>query len=169
MTDGGASAPLFRMAPDLAIDALNLAYWAGQPPSLRVPLALAAALRRQGRAVTLFLDATVRHRFPHEAEVAAALDAGGEGVVVAASGVPADRLLLRHARDRQGLVVSRDTFRDHRRRFRRLIDDPARRIAGHVGSDCLHLPALGLAVPLPASATEALRDFRDATERTVIP
>lgn len=145
---------------DVAIDALNLAYWAGRVPTLRVPLALAAALAERGDRPVLFFDATLRHRYPHELDIAMAVTAGGEGIVIAPAGVPADRLLLRHARDIGGVMVSRDRFGDHRRRFRRLIDDPTRRVDGFVADDHLQIPPLAVVVRLPPSATEAWQAWR---------
>lgn len=152
---------------NVAIDALNLAYWAGRLPTLRVALAVAAALVERGDRPVMFLDATIRHRYPHEAAAAAALGAGGEGIVVAPGGVPADRLLLRHARDHDGVILSRDHFRDHRRRFRRLIDDPVRRVEGCVASDRVRVPALAIDAPLPISADAAWQGWLSAQRGAV--
>lgn len=152
---------------NVAVDALNLAYWAGRRPTLRVALSVATALRARGDQAVLFLDATLRHHYSHEAAVAAALDAGGEGIVVAPTGVPADRLLLRDARDRGGVIVSRDRFRDHRQRFRRLVDDPARRVEGFVADDRVRVPALAIDVPLPVTADAAWRDWLAAPRASV--
>ncbi len=137
------------------IDALNLAYWCGAPPSLRLPLCALAELLRAGIAATLVFDANARYRLQHEADVYAALAVDEQHVVVAPSGRPADRVMLRLATACGGRVLSRDKFADHRRRYRKLIDDPARLLPGWVHQDTLHLPALQIAASLPADAQAA--------------
>ena len=145
---------------EVLIDALNVAWWCGAPPSLRLPVTLLAALLRRGDRAWLYFDASAPHRFAHERGEYDALISMTDHVLVAPSGTPADRLLLRHARDRSARIVSRDRFRDHRRRFRRLIDDPARVLGGAVESDRGCVQGLGIEAPLPVSSRLALDALR---------
>ena len=137
------------------IDALNLAYWCGAPPSLRVPMAAMTGLLRAGLPTSMVFDASARYRLGDEAALCARLLRYPEQVIEAPSGLPADRLMLRRATRLGARVLSRDRYRDHRRRHRRLIDDPARLIAGGVREDRLSLPMLGLILDLPATALAA--------------
>lgn len=145
-------------AMPLWLDGLNIAWWCGAPPSLRLPVTLATGLFAAGHVVTVVFDASAIHHWPQEAALHTALLAS-PGIQQVPSGQPADRLLLREARRTHGVIVSRDGFRDHRRRYRRLIDDPARHVAGFVRDDALHLPALALHLPLPDSAEAAVAAF----------
>jgi hypothetical protein len=138
------------------VDALNVAWWAGAPPSLRLPLTLLAALLERGYTTTLFFDASAHHHFAAEAAACEAL-LHLPRCVQTPSGRCADGELLRQARRTGALVVSRDHFRDHRRRYRKLIDDPTRRCEGFLADDALHLPGLDLIAPLPPTAEAALR------------
>ncbi|GAC1629209.1 MAG: hypothetical protein NVS9B10_20080 [Nevskia sp.] len=138
------------------IDALNTAYWCSNPPSLRLPLTLLAALLAEGREATLYFDASARYRLrPDETARYAQLLRHARRAIEVPSGRPADRVLLQQARAADAAILSRDRFRDHRRRFRRLIDDPARLFAGTVHDDRVHIPALALAIPLPATVDAA--------------
>lgn len=128
---------------------MNLAYWCDRPPSLRVPLAVLAALRARGQPVRLIFDASARHRLGEEAAQYLHGLAGDEAFEEVPSGRPADRELLRQARAQDALLLSRDRFRDHRRRYRKLIDDPQRVFGGYVADDRLHIPMLALDLPLP--------------------
>lgn len=152
-----ASAPALPPAgpPRVFIDALNLAYWRGQQPSLRVPLALLAQLLEQGREAVLYFDANARHRIGGEAREYLQLLEHSRFCVEAPSGKRADGLMLRAATACGGCVVSRDKYRDYRKKYRRLIDDPARLLAGGVREDRLRVPGLGVDVALPASVDEA--------------
>jgi hypothetical protein len=143
MSDIPANAPLL-------IDGLNVAYWGGPPPTLRLPFALFHALRQRGDSVLLVFDASTAHRCPAE-EVEAYQQALAKlpDVVQVPSGQSADRWLLRRATQTGGRIISRDHFGDHRRRHRRLIDDPARRVEGFVQGEILHLPALEVVVRAP--------------------
>ncbi len=147
MTEGPTAVPAL-----LLIDALNVAYWRGAPPSLRLPLALAVALLKARRRVRLVFDASTPFRLP-EAEQAPyqRLIAEPTLAVPVPSGVPADRQLLRLARAGGAVIVSRDRFRDHRARYRRLIDDPARLLDGYASEALLTLPRLGLDAPVEGS------------------
>ena len=144
------------VARPVCVDALNVAYWAGSPPSLRLPLALLAVLHDRRHDATLFFDASARYHLAAEADTYAALVAQPFCVEVP-HGRSADTALLRQARRSGALVISRDRFRAHRRRYRRLIDDAGRRCEGHVTDDALHLPMLGLVAPLASSAALALQ------------
>lgn len=143
MSDPSVPAPLL-------IDGLNVAYWGGPPPTLRLPFSLFHALRQRGDSVLLVFDASTVHRCP-AAEVAAYLQAlvTLPDVVQVPSGQSADRWLLRRATQTGGRIISRDHFADHRRRHRRLIDDPTRRLEGFVQGENLHLPALEVVVRAP--------------------
>lgn len=140
----------------LFVDALNVAYWCGQPPSLRVPIALITGLLAAGHEAVLCFDASARYQLKDDAEHYQRLIQLDGIAFEVPSGIPADRILLRQANARGGIILSRDRFRDHRRRYRRLIDDPARVLAGQVRNDRLLLPALALDLPLPASTEQAL-------------
>jgi hypothetical protein len=143
MTVGHTAAPL------LLIDALNVAYWRGAPPSLRLPLALATGLIDRERTVRMIFDASTPFRLPSDERDAYRQLLAQPGLAVeVASGVPADRQLLRLARASGSVIISRDRFREHRARYRRLIDDPERLLGGHVSADTLLLPHLDLAIPL---------------------
>ena len=146
---GGVAVPLL-------IDALNVAYWCGSPPSLRLPLSLLLALRQRGEAAVLMFDASARYHFKAESDAYAEL-LGVHGLAVEVpSGRPADRELLRRATKTGACIISRDRFRDHRRRHRKLIDDPARCLAGRVRDDRIEVDAIGLAAPIVSSPGQAL-------------
>jgi len=141
--------------PRIFIDGLNLAYWRGQQPSLRVPLALLTQLLEEGRDVVLYFDANARHRLGDEAGLYLQLLERSRFCVEVPSGKRADGLMLRAATACGGCVVSRDKYRDYRKKFRRLIDDPARLLAGGVRQDRLRVPGLSVDMALPATASEA--------------
>lgn len=138
------------------VDGLNVAHWCGRSPQLRLPLALLAALQRQGVAACLYFDASARHRFADDADSYAALRQLGHFCIEVPAGRTADGALLRDARATGACIVSRDHFSDQRRRYRKLIDEPGRLLAGFVRDNALHLPALALQAPLPTHAAEAL-------------
>jgi hypothetical protein len=145
------------------VDALNVAYWAGAPASLRLPLALLETLLKRGHVTTLFFDASARHHFAAEAESYAALLAQRPDCIEVPAGRSTDALLLREARRCQALIASRDHFRAHRRRYRKLIDEPGRRCEGFVADDALHLPALALTATLASTAATALQALPQRT------
>ena len=88
------------------------------------------------------------HRLPEtEHGVYATLLQTGQALQTA-KGIPADRQLLRLARRLGALVVSRDSFRDHRSRYRRLIDEPGRLLGGFVENGALFVPGLEVTAPL---------------------
>jgi hypothetical protein len=128
----------------LLIDGLNVAYWRGNPPSLALPLAVAAALFRHGHRVRLIFDASTPHRLPAtQRENYARMLQSGQ-VEQTPSGVPADRHLLKLARAGGAAIISRDRFRDHRARYRKLIDDPGRLMDGYIEGDSVRIPGLGI-------------------------
>lgn len=139
------------------IDALNVAYWCGRPPSLRLPLALMTALLAEGYQAVLFFDASARYQLGEESDLYAQLMQVPDHFVEVPSGRSADTELLKRARATGACIVSRDHFRDHRRRYRKLIDDPARLLMGFVSNEHLLVPALALDVLLPATALAAWR------------
>lgn len=138
------------------IDALNVAYWCGTPPSLRFPLTLLAHLLKQGYPAVLYFDANARYLVGDEAVVYEQLMQLPEHCIQVPSGRRADGVMLKHATAAGGCVISRDKYRDYRKRYRRLIDDPARLLMGGVKDDRLVVPALELDAPLPSSASAAL-------------
>lgn len=146
--------------PRVFIDGLNLAHWRGQQPSLRVPLTLLAQLLDDRREVVLYFDANTRHRLGVEAGLYLQLLEHSGFCVEVPSGKRADGLMLRAATACGGCVVSRDKYRDYRKKFRRLIDDPARLLAGGVREDRLRVPGLSVDVALPATAEEAWSRIR---------
>lgn len=137
------------------IDALNVAYWCGNPPSLRLPITLMAQLLSDGHTALLYFDASAPHALKHELELYMQL-MQSQHCIQMPSGRSADGEMLRAARASGACIVSRDHFSDHRRRYRKLIDDPSRLLPGWVAENHLLVPALGLKTPLPASASEAL-------------
>lgn len=144
----------------LFLDGLNLAYWRGNPPSLRLPLTLMPALMARGHAPRLFFDASAPHRLGEEAVLYAELLRHPRWFVEARAGIPADRLLLRQARDHGASILSRDHYQDHRRRHRRLIDAPGRVLGGWADAQSIRVPALDLELPLPDSAQAAWTALR---------
>ncbi len=137
------------------VDALNVAYWCGAPPSLRLPLALLHQLLADGHRAELVFDASARYPLAAERSVyEPLLQQRAHGFEVP-SGRTADGVLLREARKRGACIISRDRFRDHRRRYRKLIDDGSRLLPGFVASDRLQVPALGLNTALATSAEVA--------------
>lgn len=139
----------------VVIDALNLAYWCGDPPSLRLPIGLMAHLLAAGQRTLLYFDASARYRLRDEAAVYEHLMQHPEHCVEVPSGRTADGVMLRYARSSGACIVSRDRYRDHRRRYRKLIDDPARLLPGWVADNRVRVPMLGLDAPLPATVGEA--------------
>ncbi len=138
----------------LFVDALNVAYWCGQPASLRLPITLIAGLLAAGHDARLCFDASARHQLNDDEHYRRLIMLDALAFEVP-SGIPADRVLLRQANARHGAILSRDRFRDHRRRYRRLIDDPSRLFAGYIRNDRLLLPTLALDLPLPATTGQA--------------
>lgn len=136
------------------IDALNLAYWCGSPPSLRIPLSVFSALRACGHSARLIFDASARYQLEAEAEIYTALLKFPDCAAEVPAGQPADRELIKQARASGATIISRDKFRDYRKKFRKLIDDPERVISGFVEDDRILLPAIGLVARLAPSASE---------------
>lgn len=153
-----ASAPALPPAgpPRVFIDALNLAHWRGRNPSLRVPLTLLAQLIADGREAVLYFDASTRYRLGDETALYQRLLAQEKYCVEVPSGKRADGLLLKAATACGGCVVSRDRYRHYRKKYRRLIDNPARLLQGGVKDDRLRVPGLSVDVALPATAEEAI-------------
>ena len=139
----------------VGVDALNVAHWCGRTPQLRLPLALLAALHRRGFEARLYFDASAPYRFAADGACYAELRQHAALCIEVPPGRSADSALLRDARARGGCIVSRDHFSDHRRRYRKLIDEPGRVLAGFVREEVMHLPGLDLLVPLPVTADEA--------------
>lgn len=139
----------------VGIDALNVAHWCGRQPQLRLPLALLVALQQQGHTACLYFDASAPHRFAADANCYALIKQHPAHCIEVPAGRSADSALLRDARAGGASIVSRDHFSDHRRRYRKLIDEPGRLLTGFVRDEVLHLPALDVLTPLPATAAEA--------------
>lgn len=137
------------------IDALNVAYWCGDPPTLRLPLALMTHLLAARHQALLYFDASARYRLGDEAGLYERLMQHPRYFVEVPSGKSADGVMLRHATASGACIISKDKYRDYRKRYRRLIDDPVRLMSGMVEGDRLLVPALVLDVPLPASGHEA--------------
>ena len=152
----GAAAPKAVNANLIYVDALNVAYWRGNPPSLRMPVTLLAQLIADGYQVLIYFDASARYRLGDEAGLYERLMQHSRFCIEVPSGKSADAVMLRQANTNGARVLSKDKYRDHRRRYRRLIDDPARLMSGGVREGRLRVPALSLDVALPSSAEEAL-------------
>lgn len=144
------------LATPVWVDALNLGYWCGAPPSLRIPLTALQGLLVQGRPATLVFDASAVHQLPPtEREMYAALLAQPAWCIQVPSGSSADVYLLEAAKADGGVIVSRDRFRDHRRRFRSIVHAARRRLDGYVAQDQLHIERLELCVALPTESDQA--------------
>lgn len=141
--------------PQVFIDALNVAYWCGVPPSLRFPLTLLAQLLKAGHPAALYFDANARYLLQEEAGVYQQLMQHPQHCLQVPSGRRADGVMLRHATASGACVISRDKYRDYRKRYRRLIDDPTRLLPGGIRNDRLLVPAMAIDVPLPVSADAA--------------
>ncbi|MGH8432560.1 MAG: NYN domain-containing protein, partial [Solimonas sp.] len=137
------------------IDALNVAYWCGDPPSLRMPMTVMTHLLTAGHQALLYFDASARYRLGSEAGLYERLAQHPRYVIEVPSGSAADAVMLRHATSSGACILSRDQYRDYRKRYRRLIDDPTRLMAGTVEQDRLLVPFLALDMALPASVHEA--------------
>ncbi len=105
--------------------------------------------------MVLYFDANTRYRLGEERELYERLLAHSRHCIEVPSGKRADGLMLRAATACGGVIVSRDKYRDYRKKHRRLIDDPARLLGGGVRAGRLRVPALEIDTALPASAQEA--------------
>ncbi len=146
----------------LLIDALNVSYWCGSPPTLRLPLGLLIGALVAGHDAQLVFDASAPYRLSADADAYRELLRYPSRVTVVASGRSADAVLLRQARSGGAIIISNDRYRDHRRRYRTLIDDAARLLTGRVQDDRIEVPTLALTVPLPASlqpSFDVLNDY----------
>lgn len=142
------------------IDALNVAYWCGMPPSLRLPLVLMQRLLADGDDAALYFDASARHALRHEADLYQQLLQYPQHCIEVPSGRTADGVMLRYARIRDACIVSRDRYRDYRSRFRKLIDDPTRLLPGYVADDQVQVPGLALTAPLAMTAELAWQQLQ---------
>ncbi len=136
------------------IDGLNLAYWCGAPPTLRVPLAAWSAVLSRGATARLVFDASTPYQLPEAEQVVYAqmLADAPQQVLQVPGGESADGHLLALAKSSGGAILSRDRFREYRRGWRVV---RRRRYAGVVAQDQLLLPELELQAPLEASAHAA--------------
>ncbi len=105
--------------------------------------------------MVLYFDANTRYRLGEESELYERLLAHPRLCVEVPSGKRADGLMLRAATACGGIVVSRDKYRDYRKKHRRLIDDPARLLGGGVRQGQLRVSGLEIDTALPASTQEA--------------
>ncbi|AXQ27791.1 hypothetical protein D0B54_03490 [Solimonas sp. K1W22B-7] len=149
------------------VDALNLAYWRSNPPSLRLPLTLLAQLLAERHDVVLYFDASARYRLGGERELYERLLQHPRYCVEVPSGKSADGVMLRDAMACGGRVVSRDKYSDHRKRYRRLIDDPQRLLSGEVREGRVLVSKLNLDVPLPASSEAAWERLEPLLRRAI--
>lgn len=114
-----------------------------------------AQLLRDGHVARMYFDASAPYALRQEAGSYAQLLQQPAHCIQMPSGRSADGEMLRLARASGGCILSRDHFRDHRRRYRKLIDEPGRVMPGWVAEHHLLLPALNLRLALPASAGAA--------------
>lgn len=145
----------------MLIDGLNVAYWCGTPASLRIPLSLLLGLLQAGFPARVILDASARHRLQDGDGLPALIDAFPGHLRQVPSGVPADRELIRCARVEGGRIISRDRFRDHRRKFRRFIDTPGCILAGGIEADRIRIPHLEFSAALHSSSSSVLPVLRE--------
>jgi hypothetical protein len=111
-------------------------------------------LLARGDDARLVFDASARHRLPEDEGAHYEQLQQAPWFVQVPSGQSADTVLLKTARDTGACIVTRDHYRDHRKRYRRIIDDPTRLIDGWIESDRLVVPALDIASPITSSAFE---------------
>jgi hypothetical protein len=140
------------MTREILIDGLNLAYWCGAPPSLRLPVTLLTRLLADGHRARLYFDASARYRLKDEAELYERLKQHSQHFVEVPSGRTADREMLRRATTSGACIVTRDRYRDHRRRHRKLIDEPGRLLPGNIDNDRLSVAPLVFDLPCPSPA-----------------
>ena len=144
------------MTPPFLLDALNLAYWRGSPPSLRIPLSMAAGLLEKHGRVRLIFDASTRHRLSvAEQPLYERVLEDSSLAMQVPSGEQADRHLLQIARQESASIISRDRFRDHRRGFVSIIHNPQRLMDGWAAGDTVHVPVLELTTALYPTAQDA--------------
>ena len=133
-----------------------MAYWCGRPPSLRLPLAVAGGLLTRAARTWLVFDASTVHQLaPDEHAIYQALLELPTVATQVPAGESADRTLLETAKAAGGCIVSRDRFREHRRRFRSIVGHSDRCLDGWVANDRIIVPGLDLDVVLPESAAVA--------------
>lgn len=144
--------------PTHVLDGLNLAYWAGLPPSLRVPLGLMAALLARGDRPFVVFDASARYQLPPDEQPSYANLLQSSWATEVPSGDSADGHLLKLAVDAGACVISRDRFREFRRKYRAVTRNPDRELDGTVHDDQIFVPGADLVAVLPASADLALLD-----------
>ena len=142
--------------PTHVLDGMNLAYWAGLPPSLRVPLGLMAALLARGDRPFAVFDANARYQLPPDEQPCYAVLLQSPLATEVPSGDSADGHLLKLAVDAAACVISRDRFREFRRKYRSVTRNPYRRLDGTVRDDQIFVPGAHLVASLPASADLAL-------------
>lgn len=138
--------------PTHVLDGMNLAYWAGLPPSLRVPLGLMAALLARGERPFAVFDASARYQLPPNEQPCYAALLQSPWATEVPSGDSADGHLLKLAVDAGACVISRDRFREFRRKYRAVTRNPDRKLDGTVHDDQIFVPGADLVASLPESA-----------------
>lgn len=104
----------------------------------------------------MIFDASTRHRLlAEERAVYEQLLQEPGCAIEAPSGRSADSLLLKQARATGAAIVSRDHYAEHRRRYRKLIDDANRLHPGWVRDGHLYVPTLAVDAALATHAEAA--------------
>lgn len=114
-----------------------------------------AQLIAGGHPALLYFDASARSRLTAETDVYEQLMRYPERFIEVPEGRTADEAMLRRATSTGACIISKDKFRDYRRRYRKLIKNPARVMTGHVDAGHLFVPALALSAELAASTAAA--------------
>lgn len=140
--------------PTHVLDGLNLAYWAGLPPTLRVPLGVMAALLERGDRPHAVFDASTQYQLPPDEQLCYAALLESPFATQVPSGESADGYLLAMAVNAGACVISRDRFREFRRKYRAVTRNPNRRLDGTVRDDQIFVPGADLVADLPVSAEQ---------------
>ena len=101
---------------DIILDGSNIMYWRGDGPELAAVKDTLDGLSARGFRPGVVFDANVGYkligRYQNDAELAKLLGLPRNRVMVVPKGVPADRIILRAARDQGTRIVTNDRFRD---------------------------------------------------------
>jgi len=104
----------------IIVDGSNVMHWGGEP-SLDVVSHVLRSLEQAGYAPIVFFDANVGYkvdeRYYTEKTLAPLIGVPFEHIVVVASGVIADEMILNCATDLKARIVTNDRFRDWRVTF----------------------------------------------------
>jgi len=147
------------------IDALNVAYWFGAPPILRIPLSLLSGLLAAGYKAQLVFDASAPHQLADSNPIYSELLKHSAYCLQVPSGHSADSYLLQQARQHNGCIISRDRFKEYHKQYRSIIHRPERLISGFVDNDQIILPTVDFSALLSSSDSAAWEQLRNTMNR----